>query len=95
MTDEPNELLDVKDTVTPADEYDIDFFQQRGIESGHKVLQVVGVTFKPEAGESGEDSTCERRWNSRERVRNCVFFKVDLKVSELGQGGDACGHRLG
>jgi hypothetical protein len=91
MTDEPRELSDVKDKLT--EEHDTDIVEKWGIDSGHEVLQVLADALELEAGESGEDSTCQRRWTSRIRVR-ILRFEVDFKPSELGQRGDACGHCL-
>jgi len=46
------------------EEYYNDIVEERGIDSGDEVLQVLTISFEPELGESREDNACERRRTS-------------------------------
>ena len=59
-TDEPVELLDMAGNV--VQEQDVDCVEQRGINSGNEVFQMLVIAFESEVGEGWQDNTSLVRW---------------------------------
>ena len=59
MTDEVEELLDVKDEL--MEERNVESVDSRSIDSGHEVFQILVNTVKLQLFESREDDTCSGR----------------------------------
>jgi hypothetical protein len=82
--------------VNIVEERDRQQVESRGIDPGHKVLQVFVDPFERKPRESGKDRASWRRWTScflvRTRLRG---VEAKAKVFEAGQQGEASDHRLG
>jgi hypothetical protein len=95
-TDELVEFWGVE--VNIIEERDLQQVESRGIDPGHKVLQVFVDPFEPKLGESGKDRyrASWRRWTSAFLVRTRLRgVESKDKSFEAGQQGEASDHRLG
>jgi hypothetical protein len=93
MIDEQRDLVDIKDEL--IEELYMDIVEERSVDSGHEVLQVLADTFESDVGERGEDGACQWRWMSDSSVKvRSRGFENDGKVHEPFHGGYASHHRL-
>jgi hypothetical protein len=70
--------------------------KSRGIDPGHKFLQVFVDPFERERLDSGEDKASWRNWRSAFLVRGRLRgVELKFKFFEAGQHGEASDHRLG
>jgi hypothetical protein len=70
--------------------------ESRGIDLGHKFLQVFVYSFEIETRESGENKASWRRWTLAFLVgKGLRGFEIKVKFFEAGQHGEASDHRLG
>src|SRR6266852_4757399 len=70
----------------------------RGIDPGHKFLQVFVRPVEPKIRESGEDRANRRKWTSGFEFGMRIIgseLEFKFKCFEAGQHGKGSGHRLG
>jgi hypothetical protein len=93
-TDELVEFWGVE--VNIIEECNQQLVESRGINPGHKVLQVFVDPFEPKKSESGKDRVSWRRWTSAFLVRTRLRgVEGKAKFFKAGQQGEASDHRLG
>jgi hypothetical protein len=83
-------------------EYDIieevypEVVESRGIDAGHKILQIFGGPLEPKPCENGENRACRGRWTSACLVRaRSRGLESKRELFKAGQGGESSNHHVG
>ena len=92
--DELDQLWRVKDAI--IEEVYQRLVELRGIDVGHKVLQIFADSLEVKGRKNGEDRACRGRETSAFQIRaKFGGFKCERKFFEAGQCGKGGVHRVG